>query len=47
MRIVKLPGIIGRNASPGVSAAVWFILFIALYAISAFHDSTLPARFLF
>jgi hypothetical protein len=46
MRIVKLPGIIGRNASPGVSAAVWFILFIALYAISAFHDSTLPARFL-
>ncbi|MGF6696559.1 hypothetical protein OKW38_001170 [Paraburkholderia sp. MM5496-R1] len=46
MRIVKLPGIIGRNASPGVSAVVWFILFIALYAISAFHQSTLPARFL-
>ncbi len=46
MRIVKIPGIIGRSASPGVSAAVWFILFIALYAVSAAHESTLPARFL-
>ncbi|RZF30216.1 hypothetical protein EVC45_08500 [Paraburkholderia sp. UYCP14C] len=46
MRIVKIPGIIGRSASPGVSAAVWFMLFIALYVVSAAHESTLPARFL-
>ncbi|KXU84133.1 hypothetical protein CI15_26935 [Paraburkholderia monticola] len=46
MRIVKVPGVIGRNASPGVSAAVWLILFIALCALSAAHESALPARFL-
>ncbi|APA89773.1 hypothetical protein BJG93_30380 (plasmid) [Paraburkholderia sprentiae WSM5005] len=46
MRIVKVPGIIGKSASPGVSAAVWFLLFIALYAVSAAHDSLLPERFL-
>ncbi|CAB3804656.1 hypothetical protein LMG28614_06048 [Paraburkholderia ultramafica] len=47
MRIVKIPGIIGANASPGVSAAVWFVLFVALYAVSAAHETFLPARFLF
>ncbi|WP_260853944.1 hypothetical protein [Paraburkholderia sp. BCC1886] len=47
MRIVKIPGIIGKSASPGVSAAVWFLLFVMLYVVSATHDSSLPARFLF
>lgn len=46
MRIVKVPGVIGRNASPGVSAAVWLVLFIALCALSTAHESALPARFL-
>lgn len=46
MRVVKIPGIIGTNASPGVSAAVWFALFVALYALSATHETSLPARFL-
>jgi hypothetical protein len=46
MRIVKIPGLIGTNASPGVSAAVWFALFVALYALSATHETSLPARFL-
>lgn len=46
MRIVKIPGIIGSSASPGVSAAVWFVMLVALYAVSAMHESVLPARFL-
>lgn len=47
MRIVKIPGLIGTNASAGVSAAVWFVVFVALYAVSATHETSLPARFLF
>lgn len=46
MRVVKIPGLIGPHASPGVSAAVWFTLFIVLYALSATHETSLPAKFL-
>ncbi|MFM0473461.1 hypothetical protein [Paraburkholderia strydomiana] len=46
MRIVKVPGLIGRSASPGVSATIWLLLLALLCFVSIAHETVLPAKFL-
>jgi hypothetical protein len=46
VRIVKLPGLIGKNANPGLSAATWVLLLSALCFVSVNHETLLPERFL-
>ena len=46
MRIVKLPGVIGGSAGPGLSAAIWTLVLSLLCFVAITHEATLPARFL-
>lgn len=46
VRIVKVPGLIGESASPGVSATIWLLVLSLLCFVSITHEITLPARFL-
>jgi hypothetical protein len=46
VRIVKLPGLIGKNANPGLSAAIWVLLLSVLCFVSVNHETVLPERFL-
>ncbi|MCC8392609.1 hypothetical protein LJ656_08415 [Paraburkholderia sp. MMS20-SJTR3] len=46
MRIVKLPGLIGETATPGVSAAIWALVLALLCFVSINHETVLPERFL-
>jgi len=46
VRIVKVPGLIGPSASPGVSATIWVLLLALLCFVAVAHETVLPAKFL-